>query len=70
MSKKTCQNDVIDAFNDLTMAQTELAKKRKRFDEVSKECTHQYGDGKTALVSGYFDTSCAICGWSDYGPSC
>lgn len=63
------QNDVIDALNDLTMAQAELKKKQEAFDKVKKLCTHKYGNKESALISGYFNTYCAICGWDDYGPS-
>lgn len=65
ISKEQC--NLLDKLNDMNMAESEYKRKKAEFDKIKDKCTHQYGSGESALVGGYFCTTCAICGWNDMG---
>ncbi len=53
--------------NRLESLNREMAELSKEKDSIKGKCEHQFLDGKSSWVSGYFATHCDVCGWSDMG---
>jgi hypothetical protein len=61
------QTEVLELRAKIDALEKELDDARKDFDKKKKECNHTYSNGKSAWISGYFESHCDICFNGDMG---